>query len=205
MNKVHASLLALGASCLTCTAATAATYSFNAVLNAGNEVPPVSSPATGLATLVYDDLGTPNVTDDTYDFAMSVFDLTGPATAYHIHGAAAAGENAPVRVSLDAAPFVSLNVGGSLLVGGDDITAPAGIPATVSPPGPNPGYPAMSFLELLQGGLAYVNVHTAANPGGEVRGQLIQVSAVPEPGTWAMLLAGIAAIGSIVRRRANQR
>jgi hypothetical protein len=205
MNKVHASLVALGASCLACTSASAATYSFNAVLNAGNEVPPVSSPATGLATLVYDDLGTPTMTDDTYDFAMSVFDLTGPATAYHIHGAAAEGENAPVRVSLDAAPFVSLNVGGSLLVGGNDIVAPASIPATVSPPGPNPGYPAMSFLEMLQGGLAYVNVHTAAFPGGEVRGQLLQVTAVPEPGTWAMLLAGIAAIGTIVRRRVHDR
>ena len=203
MNKVHASLAALGALCLASTAATAASYSFNAVLNAGNEVGTVSSPATGLASLVYDDYGTTAVTDDTYDFSMSVFGLSGPATAYHIHGAAMAGENAPVRVGLDAAPFVSLNVGGSLLVGGNDIAAPVTIPATVEPPGPNPGYPAMSFLELLQGGLAYVNVHTAANPGGEVRGQLLQVTAVPEPGTWAMLLAGIAAVGSGVRRRAR--
>lgn len=205
MNKVHASIAALGALCLASTAATAATYSFNAVLNAGNEVAPVSSPATGIASLVYDDSGTASVTDDTYDFAMSVFGLSGTATAYHIHGAAAPGESAPVRVGLDAAPFLSLNTAGSLLVGGDDIAVPGTIPATVAPPGPSPGYPAMSFLELLQGGLAYVNVHTAANPGGEVRGQLLQVTAVPEPGTWAMLLAGVAAIGTIVRRRANER
>lgn len=205
MNKVHASMAALGALCLASTAATAATYSFNAVLNAANEVATVNSPATGLASLVYEDYGTPNTTDDTYDFALSVFDLTGPATGYHIHGAAAPGENAPVRVALDAAPFVALNLGGTLLVGGDDVAVAASIPATVAPPGPNPGYPAMSFLEMLQGGLAYVNVHTAAYPGGEVRGQLIQVTAVPEPGTWAMLLAGVAAIGSIVRRRAQER
>ena len=205
MNKVPASIAALGALCLVSTAATAATYSFNAVLNAGNEVPAATSAASGLASLVYNDYGTPNATDDTYDFSMSVFDLTGPATAYHIHGAAMPGENAPVRVGLDAAPFVSLNIGGSLLVGGDDIPVPATIPASVAPPGPNPGYPAMSFLELLQGGLAYVNVHTAANPAGEVRGQLLQVTAVPEPGTWAMLLAGIAVVGSIVRRRTTER
>jgi len=203
MKKVHASLLALGALCLASTAATAATYSFNAVLNAGNEVESVSSPATGLAALVYDDLGTASLADDTFDFAMSVFDLSGPATAYHIHGAGAPGENAPVRIGLDAAPFISLNVGGSLLVGGSDVAAPS-IPAT-PPSATNPGYPAMSFLDMLQGGLAYVNVHTAAYPAGEVRGQLLPVAVVPEPGTWAMLLAGIAAIGTIVRRRVNER
>lgn len=203
MKKVHASLVALGALCLASTAATAATYSFNAVLNAGNEVGSVSSPATGLAALVYDDLGTASLADDTYDFALSVFDLSGPATGYHIHGAGAPGENAPVRVALDAAPFISLNVGGSLLVGGDDV-APPSFGAT-PPDATNPGYPAMSFLDMLQGGLAYVNVHTAAYPAGEVRGQLIQVTPVPEPGTWAMLLAGVAAIGAIVRRRVNDR
>lgn len=204
MNKVHASAAAaLGALCLASTAATAATYSFNAVLNAANEVATVNSPATGLATLVYDDLGTASLADDSFDFAMSVFGLTGAATAYHIHGAATPGQNAPVRVALDAEPFIALNANGSLLVGGNDVTPPS-IPAAPTPPGaPDPGYPAMSFLQLLQGGLAYVNVHTAANPAGEVRGQLIPVSAVPEPGTWAMLLAGIAAVGTVVRRRVN--
>jgi hypothetical protein len=31
---------------------------------------------------------------------------------------------------------------------------------------------AAALEAALSGGLAYVNIHTAANPGGEVRGQL---------------------------------
>lgn len=181
--------------------ANAVVYTFDATLNSANEVSPVSaSTATGLATLAYD------TADNTYDFSMSVFGLSGGSVAgtaasmFHIHGAASTTENAAVRVGLDnPALFTFLNSGSTLLVGGTNLSAPAiaATPASAL----NKGYPAMSFLQMLQGGLAYVNVHTLANPGGAVRGQLIQVTAVPEPSTYAMLLAGIAALGFVARRR----
>jgi hypothetical protein len=87
-------------------------------------------------------------------------------------------------VCLDAAPFVNLKSGGTLLVGGSNV------PVTFVP-----------LLADLQAGLAYVNIHTAAHGGGEIRGQLTQVSAVPETSTYAMLAAGLGVIGFVARRR----
>ncbi|WP_349742690.1 PEP-CTERM sorting domain-containing protein [Roseateles cavernae] len=61
-----------------------------------------------------------------------------------------------------------------------------------------------STLALVDGqvdfGLAYVGYQT---PLGEGFGSYT-ISAVPEPGTWAMSLAGLAALGAIARRRRQQ-
>jgi hypothetical protein len=199
-------LLALSALLGASLNAQATVYQFSAALNAANEVGGSSSTAAGLAVLNYNDMGTVSLADDSYDFAMAVFGLSGgaaPGTAasdYHIHGAANTTQNAPVRISLKNAPFVSFNSGTTLLVGGLNIAAPS-IPST-----PTNGYPAMSFFDMLQGGLAYVNVHTVANPGGDVRGQLVQVAAfaVPEPSIYAMLLGGLGLVGFVASRRRRQ-
>ena len=49
-------------------------------------------------------------------------------------------------------------------------------------------------------GRAYFNIHTTANPGGEIRGNL---APVPEPATFG--LAGIAVAGLLVSRRLRAR
>jgi hypothetical protein len=71
--------------------------------------------------------------------------LSGPATAGHFHGPAPAGQNAGVVVPL-AAPLASPITGSATLT------------------------PAQA-ADLLAGKW-YVNLHTAANPGGEIRGQV---------------------------------
>jgi hypothetical protein len=73
--------------------------------------------------------------------------LTGPATAAHFHGPAEAGKNAGVAVAIPN--------------------------ATTSP---NEGSATLTDAQAadLMAGKYYVNVHTAANPGGEIRGQVVK-------------------------------
>ena len=71
--------------------------------------------------------------------------LSGPATAAHFHGPAAAGANAGVAVAIPNAT-----------------SSPAEGSATLTD----------AQAADLTAGKYYVNVHTAANPGGEIRGQV---------------------------------
>jgi hypothetical protein len=71
--------------------------------------------------------------------------LSGPATAAHIHGPAAPGANAPVVIPSAVTP--------SPITGGATLTD--------------------AQAADLTAGLYYFNIHTAANPGGEMRGQML--------------------------------
>lgn len=186
MNKKMITVLLGGLLCTLPVTAKALIFQFNAGLNGANEVPANSATATGIATLFYNDNNSVLTTDDSYSFSLSAFGLTGVATAMHIHAPAAPGFTAPPVVNLGALPFVSLNSGGTLLLGG----------VNVAPPN-------ASFLSQLQAGLTYVNIHTAVYPGGEIRGQLTPVAVVPEPSTYAMLMAGLALIGWTARKHAK--
>ncbi len=174
-------------------AAHAEILQFNALLNSGNSVPALTNPnpaASGLSTLFYDTL------TNTYDFTLSAFSLSGPVTGAHIHGPATNMQSADVLVNINTTPFEKFNSGSTLLLGGNDI-ATFGFVASAN------GHPGQSFLNALNSGLTYVNIHTAMYPGGEVRGQLwpAAVAAVPEPQVWASLLVGMGLVGWVTRRR----
>ncbi|MDP4022183.1 CHRD domain-containing protein [Methylobacterium sp. NEAU 140] len=111
---------------------------YTATLTAGSEVPPAESKGTGSVTATYDPASKRLSWTGRYE------GLTGPTTAGHFHGPAAAGANAGVLVPADvkASPFS----GEATL---DDAKAAD-----------------------LQAGKMYFNIHTAANPKGEIRGQV---------------------------------
>ncbi len=105
-------------------------------LSGAQEVPPVTTSATGKAVVMI-----------TPDRAVSgSVETTGiAATAAHIHEGAA-GANGPVIV-----PMVKE---------GDKFVFPAGAKMTEAQ------------YEAYKAGRTYINVHSAANPGGEMRAQL---------------------------------
>ena len=188
--------------------AQATLYQFNASLSGANERPnPITTNAFGLATLHYDDKGTSgSLLDDTFSVAVSGFGLSGTPTGFHIHAAATVNETASVKVNFASAPFIHQISGNDIIIGGTTgVVSVGGIAnGMIEPTDPganNAGHPAMSFLQALQSQLAYVNIHTAMNSGGEIRGQLIEVAAVPEPETYALMLAGLGLVGYVTARR----
>lgn len=60
-----------------------------------------------------------------------------------------------------------------------------------------------SLIADLNTGRAYFNIHTEQYAGGEIRGFYIP-SPVPEPGTYAMLVIGLAGIGFVARSKRKQ-
>lgn len=64
----------------------------------------------------------------------------------------------------------------------------------------------LDFTSIGQAGNEQFNTLLAADPGESIRGvSFAPVAAVPEPSTWAMLMAGFAAIGFLGYRRRNKR
>jgi hypothetical protein len=106
-------------------------------LSGSNQVPPITSPASGSGTVTVN-------SDRTVVARIVVVDMT--PTAAHIHQAAP-GANGPVIV-----PFVKQ--------GDNTFVAPEGAKMTEDQ------------YRAYKSGNTYVNVHSAKNPGGEVRAQL---------------------------------
>jgi CHRD domain len=138
-------LIGLGvlAICLVWSSAWAAQMTFKADLSAASQVPPVSSAGKGIATAILD------TATKTLTWTVDYSGLSGPATAAHIHGPAAAGTNAGVVI-----PFTG------------DLASPIKGSATLTD----------AQIADLEAGKYYVNLHTAANKSGEIRGQLIRAS-----------------------------
>src|SRR5262245_53976652 len=116
---------------------------FQAVLVAGQEPAKPDSTAIGLAFF------TLHESTRTVDYAVTVTGLSGAPTAMHLHGPAVPGVNADPVVTLQSPGGATSQATGTT----DALT--------------------QQQMNDLRKGLFYVNVHTAANAAGEIRGQLL--------------------------------
>jgi predicted lipoprotein with Yx(FWY)xxD motif len=120
----------------------AASATFEATLNGANEVPAVTGGGMGSVTATLSGL--------TLTLSGSYMYLSGPATMAHIHGPAAITATGGVLF-----PITYSNEGEA---GSGKLSATLTLTA--------------EQVTQLKDGLYYVNVHTAANTKGEIRGQL---------------------------------
>jgi Cu/Zn superoxide dismutase len=113
-----------------------------AKLSGSQEVPAVNTGASGVAGFLF------NAQRDSLFINIAVANLSGPITGIHIHEAAKGTNGGVIK---DLSTFVVGNAI-STVVTGTDLTA--------------------EMITKLLSGKYYVNLHTAANANGEIRGQL---------------------------------
>ena len=152
----------------------AATSTFIASLSSLGEPVPTST-ATGFATVTFDDVL------NTVSVQMSFAGLANSSPFGHIHCCTAAAGTGSAGVSLGFNPLPAATSG--LYTDSFALASAA-------------------FNTLLTGvsaGKAYVNIHTPGTyAAGEIRGFL---APIPEPETYALMLAGLGAVAWAARRK----
>ena len=199
MNIKSIGLIAGLALSIFATQASAAIFTFDAILSGISESPPNASPGTGTASATIDTvLNTLNVN-------ATFGGLLGTTTASHIHCCTAIPGAGTAGVATQTPSFIGFPLGvtsGSYTSPVFDLTLASSYDSSFIKAHGGTTSSAFNFLLAgLQAGDAYFNIQTSVFPGGEISGFLHEVSAVPEPSTWAMMILGFVGIGALTYRR----
>ena len=165
---------------------------YTTVLTGGNEVPPVSSTATGTSMVTLN--GDMLTVSETFSGLVG-----GAASAAHIHCCALPGNNAGVAV-----PFVNFPsaTSGNYTMSFDLTLASTYTSAFLAAHSGTAAGAEAALVNGLNNDMAYANIHNSVYPGGEIRGWLAaSTTSVPEPGTAALFLLGLAPAAAIVRKK----
>lgn len=139
------------------------TTQWKATLSGGSEVPSNSSTAKGDFTATLDE------TNKTFSWVLNVPNISN-ATMAHLHQAPA-GTSGPVVMDLWVPPLSQTSANS---INTSSVSREINLSGTLAG-----SFPA--FVAALKAGNIYVNVHTTANPGGEIRGQVVSASATATP------------------------
>lgn len=172
-------------------AAAQGAITYTATLNGAIEAPPNASPGTGEATLTYDPIARTFTLDTTFR------DLIGTVTVAHIHAATANPFTGTAGVATPTPTFPGFPAGvssGTYNVTLSSIANSSYNNAFRTANGGTAESAEAALRAALDSGRAYLNIHSSAFPGGEIRGFF-----VPSPSAAAML--GLGGLVAMRRRR----
>ena len=184
-------LLALSAMCL------ATASQANLTIFEGTFAPEaLGATGTGTLLLEYDDVG------HTLDISAAWSGLSGTTNNAHIHCCTAAPNTGTASVALAQSgllPGFPLGVNAGTYDRLIDLTLTNQYSAAfVTASGGTAAGAEARLISNLMSGQAYFNIHTTTFGGGEIRAF---VTVVPEPETYALMLAGLGLVGWVARRR----
>jgi len=173
--------------------AAAATLTYEANLSGATEIPPTGSTGSGFAIVTIDTIA------DTMRVQESFSGLEAGTTASHIHCCAIQPATVGVATTVPTFPAFPLGVTAGTYDHTLDMTSLASFnPAFVTANGGTAASAFAALLAGLNGGEAYINIHTTTFPTGEIRGIL---EATPLPSTLPLTITGFGLIGLLSWRR----